>query len=96
MSRREIKIDVRKYTRPILIGLSAVLQKKLDNQDRALRPLLLEEYGVSKKWVIIMDKRQDKTVASTQAKTSGLSAQDRYCARGSRGGAKKRRGKGDE
>jgi len=29
--------------------------------------LLLEEYGASKKWVIIMDKRQDKTAASTQA-----------------------------
>jgi len=51
---------------------------------------------VSKKWVIIMDKRQDKTAASTQAETSGLSAQDRYCAKGSGGGAKKRRGNGDE
>jgi len=39
--------------------------------------LLLEEYGVSKKWAIIMDKKQDKTAASTQAKTSGSSAQDR-------------------
>jgi len=28
--------------------------------------LLLEEYGVSKKWVVIMDKRQDKNAASTQ------------------------------
>jgi len=27
--------------------------------------LLLEEYGVPKKWVIIMDNRQDKTVAFT-------------------------------
>jgi len=58
--------------------------------------LLLEEYGVSKKRVIIMDKRQDKTAASTQAETSGLSAQDRYCAKGSGDGAKKRRGNGDE
>jgi len=33
--------------------------------------LLLEEYGVSKKWVIIVDKRQDKTTASTQAETRG-------------------------
>jgi len=57
---------------------------------------LLEEYGVSNKWVIIMDKRQDKSAASTQAETSGSSAQDRYCARGSGGGAKKRRGNGDE
>jgi len=38
MSRREIKIDVWKYIRPILMGLGAVLEKKLDNQDRALRP----------------------------------------------------------
>jgi len=57
---------------------------------------LMEEYGVSKKWVIIMDKRQDKTAISTQTGTSGLSAQDRYCARDSEGGAKKRRGNGDE
>jgi len=45
--------------------------------------LLLEEYGVSKKWVIIMDRRQDLS--------SGPSAQDRYCARGFGGRAKKRR-----
>jgi len=51
---------------------------------------------VSKKWVIIMDKRQDKTAASTKAETSGSLAQDRYCARGSRGGTKKRCGNGDE
>jgi len=57
--------------------------------------LLSEQYGVSKKWVIIMDKRQNKTAASTQAETNGLSAQDRYCARGSGGGAKKRRGNGE-
>ena len=37
MSRREIKIDVWKYIRPILMGLGAVLEKKLDNLDRALR-----------------------------------------------------------
>jgi len=30
---------------------------------------------VSKKWAIIMDKRQDKNVASTQAETSGPLAQ---------------------
>jgi len=33
--------------------------------------LLLEEYGVSKKWVIIMDRRQDSNAASTLA-GSGL------------------------
>jgi len=37
MSRREINIDVWKYFRPILMGLGAVLEEKLDNQDRALR-----------------------------------------------------------
>ena len=91
-----MKIDLWKYIRPILIGLVAVLQEKLGNQDHALRPLLLEEYDASKKWVIIMDKRQDKAAASSQAKTSGLSAQDCYCAMVSGGGAKKRRGNGDE
>jgi len=53
--------------------------------------LLLEEYGVSKKWVIIMNnKRQDrdKIAASAQAETSGSSAQDHYCARGPGEGAK--------
>ena len=69
-----------------------------DIKQEILHTLLLGEYGVSKKWVIIMDKWQDKTAASTQAETSGLSAQDRYCARGSGGVgvAKKRRGNGDE
>jgi len=67
-----------------------------DIEQEIVHTLSLEEYGVSKKWVIIMDKRQDKTAASTQAETYGLSAQDRYCARGSGGGAKKRRGNGDE
>ena len=43
-----------------------------------------------------MDKGQDKTAASTQAETSGSLAQDRYCARGSGGGAKKQRVNGDE
>jgi len=51
----------------------------------------LEEYGVSKKWVIIMDRRQDLNVTSTPAGKSVPSAQDRYCARGFGGGAKKRR-----
>ena len=67
-----------------------------DIKQEIVHALLLEEYGVSKKWAIIMDKRQDKTAASTQAETSGLSAQDCYCARGSGGVAKKRRGNGDE
>jgi len=53
--------------------------------------LLLEEYGVSKKWVIIMDRRQNLNMTSTLAEISGPSAQYRYCARGFGGGAKKRR-----
>jgi len=53
--------------------------------------LLLEEYGVSKKWVFIMDRRQDSKVTSTPAGKSGPSAQDCYCARGLGGGVKKRR-----
>jgi len=53
--------------------------------------LLLKEYGVSKKWVIIMDRRQDLNVTSTPAGKSGPLAQDRYCARGLVGGVKKRR-----
>jgi hypothetical protein len=59
-----------------------------------LSQVTIEEYGVSKKWVMIMDKRQDKNSASTPAETltSGPSAQDRYCARGSWGGVKKRNG----
>jgi len=44
---------------------------------------------VSKKWAIILDRRQDLNVTSTPA---GPSAQDRYCARGLGGGAKKWRG----
>jgi len=48
-----------------------------DIKQEIVHTLLLEEYGVSKKWVIIMDKRQDKT----QAETSESSAQDRYWAR---------------
>jgi len=46
---------------------------------------------VSKKWVIVMDRRQDLNVTSTPAGKSGPSAQDRYCATGFGGGAKNRR-----
>jgi hypothetical protein len=51
---------------------------------------------MSKKWVIIMDRRQDSNVTSTPAGKSGPSAQDRYCARGLGGGAKKRRANEEE
>ena len=61
-----------------------------------MHTLLLEEYGVFKQWVIIMGKRQDKTAALNQLGKSGSSAQNHYCARGSGGGAKKRRGNGNE
>ena len=58
-----------------------------DIQQEIGHTLLLEEYGVSKKWVIIMDRRQD--LISTPVGKSGPSAQDRYCARGFGGRAKK-------
>jgi len=50
----------------------------------------LEECGVLKEWVIIMDRRQDLNVTSTPAGKSGPSAQDRYCATGLGKVAKKR------
>jgi len=62
-----------------------------DIKQEIVHTLLLEEYGVSKKWVVIMDRRQDLNVILTPARKSGPSAQDRYCARGFAGGTKKRR-----
>ena len=62
-----------------------------DIKPEIVHTLMLEEHGMSNKWVIIMDRRQDLNVTSTPAEKSGPSAQDRYCARGLRGGAKKRR-----
>ena len=55
-----------------------------------MHTLLLEEYGVSKKWVIIKDKKQDSNTASTPSEASGPSAQDRYAARSSGGVSRKR------
>jgi len=52
-----------------------------DIKPEIVNTLLLEEYGVSKKWVIIMDRRQDSNVTSTPSGKSGPSAQDRYCQR---------------
>jgi len=57
--------------------------------------LLLDESGALKKWVIIMAKRPDKNPASTPATTTGAFAQDRDCARGSGGGAKTRKRRGN-
>ena len=51
---------------------------------------------MSKKWVIIMDRRQDSSAISTPPEKCGPSAQDRYCARGLGGGVKKRRVEGEE
>ena len=62
-----------------------------DIKQEIVHTLLLEEYGVSKKWVIIMDRRQDLNVTSTPGGKSGPSAQDHYYARGFGGRAKKRR-----
>jgi len=62
-----------------------------DIKQEIVHTLLLEEHGVSKKWVINMDRRQDWNVTSTPAGKSGPSAQDRYFARGFEGGAKTRR-----
>jgi len=61
--------------------LEALIEKLLfyykDIKQEIVHTLLLEEYGVSKKWVIIMDRRQDLNVTSTPAGKSGPSAQDR-------------------
>ena len=42
-----------------------------------VQTLLLEEYGVSKNWVIIMDRRRDPNATLTLARTSAPSVQDR-------------------
>ena len=44
-----------------------------------MHTLLLEDYGISKKWVIIMDRRQDSNAALNPEETSGPSPQDRLC-----------------
>jgi len=67
-----------------------------DIKQEIVHTLLLEQYAVSKNGLIIIDKRQDLNVTSTPAGKSGPSAQDRYCARGFGGGAKKRRANGKE
>jgi len=48
-----------------------------DIKQEIVHTFLSEEYGVSKKWVIIMDKRQVSHVTSTSAGKSGPLAQDR-------------------
>jgi len=56
---------------------------------------VLEEYGVPRKWVIIMDKRQDKNAASTPAAEKHLYVRLRIVTT-PEGGAKKRRGNREE
>jgi len=46
--------------------------------------------------VITMERRQGSNATLTPSGKSGPSAQDRYCARGFGGGAKKRRGNGEK
>jgi len=67
-----------------------------DIKQEIVHTLLLEEHGVSKKCVIILYKMQDNKTDSTLVETSGPSAQDSYCARGSWGGANIWRGNGEE
>jgi len=45
-----------------------------DVKQEIVHTLLLKKYGVSKKCITIMDRRQDSNVASTPAATSGPSA----------------------
>ena len=42
-----------------------------DIKQEIVHTLLLEEHGVSKKWVIIMDRRPDLNVTSTQSSPAG-------------------------
>ena len=67
-----------------------------DIKQEIVHTLLLEEYGVSKKWVIMKDKKQDSNTASTPSEASGPSAQDRYVARSSGGVSRKRGRNGEE
>jgi len=66
-----------------------------DIKQEIVHTLLLEEYGVLNKWVIIMDRRQDSDATSTSTGKSGPSSQDRDCVRALGRGAKKRRGNGE-
>jgi len=50
-----------------------------DIEQEIMHALLMEEYGVSKTWVIIMDKRQDTSAASTPAKTRTLGSGSLLC-----------------
>jgi len=43
-----------------------------DIKQEIVQTLLLEEYGVTKKWVLIMDRRQDVNVTLTPARKVDL------------------------
>ena len=60
------------------VNRSASLIRFRSESTEIVHTLLLKEYGVSKKWVIIIDRRQDPNTASTPEDTGGPSAQDRY------------------
>ena len=57
-----------------------------DIQQEIVPTLQLEEYGVSKNWVIIMDSRHNSSAALTETETSGPSAQNHYYTRSFGGG----------
>jgi len=57
-----------------------------DIQQEIVPTLQLEEYGVSKSWVIIMDSRLNSIEALTETETSGPSAQDHDYTRSFGGG----------
>ena len=78
------------------VPTGTLLLTNKDIKQEIVHTLLLEKYGVSKIWVIIIDRRQDKNGALTEIETSGTSAQYRYCARGPEGGAKKQRENGEK
>ena len=68
----------------------------IDIKQEIVHTLLLEVYNVSKKWLIIMDRRQDSNMTLTLGGKSGPPAQDRYCAKGFGEGAKKKCGNEEE
>jgi len=70
--------------RPIILrSLLIVATPYKDVKQEIVHTLLLEEFCVSKKWVMIMDRRQDwnATSESIPAGKGGPFAQDCYCAR---------------
>ena len=48
-----------------------------DIKQEMVHTSLFETYGVSEKWIIIMDRMQDSNATTIPAETSGPSARDR-------------------